>query len=190
MKPTEVVLLESALSIFSAKGYHSTRVSDIVQNSNLSQGTFYLYFTSKEDIFIRLVEAFLTDIVAEIEKLSAELALLEPSSRFKQMIQNGLRIFYEHQEVAKLTMNFKHETDQIKLACLRYDDAIREYIRANIQHFEPYISMTEEQLDMATFSMYAMIQHLAYEWFIVRKAGEGYIERLADVLIMMILQNK
>ncbi len=48
-------LLQSAKHIFSEKGYWGTRVSDIVKEAGVSQGTFYLYFKSKDEIFKELV---------------------------------------------------------------------------------------------------------------------------------------
>ncbi|MEW6186626.1 MAG: TetR/AcrR family transcriptional regulator [Thermodesulfobacteriota bacterium] len=44
-------LLNAAVKIFHQKGFQKTRVSDIVSEASLAQGTFYLYFKSKEDIF-------------------------------------------------------------------------------------------------------------------------------------------
>src|SRR5262245_44500387 len=40
-------LLAAAVEVFAAKGYTATRVSDIVREAGVAQGTFYLYFKSK-----------------------------------------------------------------------------------------------------------------------------------------------
>ena len=37
------------------KGYHPARVDDIVKVAKTSHGTFYLYFSNKEDLFHALV---------------------------------------------------------------------------------------------------------------------------------------
>lgn len=51
-------ILEAAVSVFASKGYHDTKVDDIVSESNTSKGSFYFYFPSKQDIFLALVDTF------------------------------------------------------------------------------------------------------------------------------------
>ncbi len=48
-------LLLAAKKLFSERGYHETRIDDIVAEAGLSKGAFYFYFKSKEDIFRELV---------------------------------------------------------------------------------------------------------------------------------------
>ena len=48
-------LLSAALEIFGEKGYPSTTISDIVGAAGVTQGTFYLYFKNKADIFSELL---------------------------------------------------------------------------------------------------------------------------------------
>ncbi len=43
-------LLESAFSLFTSKGINKTSISDIVQQSGIAKGTFYLYFKDKYDL--------------------------------------------------------------------------------------------------------------------------------------------
>lgn len=55
-------VLEAALRVFSAKGYHQTRISDIIEEAGIARGTFYLYFDSKNAIFHELIELLLERI--------------------------------------------------------------------------------------------------------------------------------
>lgn len=48
-------LLAAAEALFGAKGFHGTSVVDITREAGVGQGTFYLYFDSKEEIFRQLV---------------------------------------------------------------------------------------------------------------------------------------
>ncbi|MBI5838586.1 MAG: TetR/AcrR family transcriptional regulator [Chloroflexi bacterium] len=51
-------ILEAAVTVFASKGYHDTKVDDIVAESRTSKGSFYFYFPSKQDIFLALVDTF------------------------------------------------------------------------------------------------------------------------------------
>lgn len=62
-------LLDAALVVFAERGYHATRVDDVCDAAEVSHGTFYLYFASKEDLFRTLVD----DVVIEMRDLAGEL---------------------------------------------------------------------------------------------------------------------
>ncbi len=48
-------LLDGAMVAFDKRGYHATRVNDVVEIAKTSHGTFYLYFSNKEDLLRALV---------------------------------------------------------------------------------------------------------------------------------------
>jgi AcrR family transcriptional regulator len=55
---TRKELLAAALEIFGAKGYPATTIADIVGAAGVTQGTFYLYFKNKADIFSTLLSDY------------------------------------------------------------------------------------------------------------------------------------
>lgn len=58
-------LLRAATNVFGSRGYHAARVSDIVAEAGVAQGTFYLYFDSKEAVFLRLIDDFFGGLLGE-----------------------------------------------------------------------------------------------------------------------------
>jgi len=48
-------LLDAAMVAFDERGYYDTRVNDVVKIAKTSHGTFYLYFSNKEDLLRALV---------------------------------------------------------------------------------------------------------------------------------------
>jgi len=48
-------LLEAAESVFAELGYHEASIVKITEAAGVAQGTFYLYFASKQEIFEELV---------------------------------------------------------------------------------------------------------------------------------------
>lgn len=63
--PMKARLLEAAAQVFGEQGYHAARVSDIVTQAGVAQGTFYLYFTSKAAIFLEMIDGFFHDLLAD-----------------------------------------------------------------------------------------------------------------------------
>ena len=48
-------LLEAATWVFARKGYRRAGISDIIARAGVARGTFYLYFDSKEQVFLAIV---------------------------------------------------------------------------------------------------------------------------------------
>jgi AcrR family transcriptional regulator len=64
-KRTMRKLLDAAMVAFDQRGYHATRVNDVVEIAKTSHGTFYLYFSNKED----LLRALVTEAATEAQHL-------------------------------------------------------------------------------------------------------------------------
>jgi len=62
-------LLTSARKVMFKKGYTATRVSDIVSDANVAQGTFYIYFKSKEDVLEEMLHVINRDREKVLESL-------------------------------------------------------------------------------------------------------------------------
>jgi len=73
-KRTLARLLDAGAAVFADRGYHAARVDDIVKAAKTSHGTFYLYFSSKQDLF----RAVAVEVAAEMADLARDLPDLEP----------------------------------------------------------------------------------------------------------------
>src|SRR5213593_1699802 len=71
-KKTMRKLLDAAMVVFEKRGYHTARVDDIVKVAKTSHGTFYLYFSNKEDLF----RALALDVAEEMRTLIESLGPL------------------------------------------------------------------------------------------------------------------
>ncbi|MGH9092431.1 MAG: TetR/AcrR family transcriptional regulator [Acidimicrobiales bacterium] len=70
-------LLDAAMQAFDSRGYHATRVNDVVEIAKTSHGTFYLYFSNKED----LLRALVAEAAAEAAEVYGVMADLPAESR-------------------------------------------------------------------------------------------------------------
>jgi len=61
-------LLEAGLAEFDERGFQAVRVDDVVRRAKTSHGTFYLYFSNKEDLFKALLQDALIDMAALIDE--------------------------------------------------------------------------------------------------------------------------
>ncbi|MDR3686564.1 MAG: TetR/AcrR family transcriptional regulator [Coriobacteriia bacterium] len=64
-------LASAASRVFAEHGVSNTSVSDIVKAAGVAQGTFYLYFDSKDDVVLAVVEQLVDRMASAIEAASA-----------------------------------------------------------------------------------------------------------------------
>ncbi len=95
-------ILEAAAQVFARKGYHDTKVDDIVVTSKTSKGAFYFYFPSKQDIFMALVDTF----AEMLEKRLSDRMSLETSglARVDAALRVCLETFGQYRALAKIAL--------------------------------------------------------------------------------------
>jgi AcrR family transcriptional regulator len=54
-------VLKVAAEVFAKRGYRVASVADIVDGAGIGRGTFYLYFDSKKEVFLELIERYFAD---------------------------------------------------------------------------------------------------------------------------------
>ena len=59
---TRIRLLDAGTEALTELGFHATRVDDVVRIAGLSHGTFYLYFSNKDDLFRAMAERCAEDV--------------------------------------------------------------------------------------------------------------------------------
>lgn len=102
--------IETAIRIFSNKGYEKSSINDILKEMNITKGAFYYYFKSKEDLLnevvsqlVKAIEIIIKD-VAERDDLSAinKLELIfNNMNNYREANAQAYRELYELQRRAE-----------------------------------------------------------------------------------------
>lgn len=95
-------ILDAALATFSRKGYHGTRLDDIVEESATSKGAIYFHFANKERLFLALVDQF-ADL---LERRVREAIAPEPAGmkRVRTALEEVLNTFGRYRRPAKVLL--------------------------------------------------------------------------------------
>jgi AcrR family transcriptional regulator len=126
--------LDAAKVVFRAKGYHPVSIGDIIEHANIARGTFYLYFTNKEDIFRALLDEFLGAIRGQVRRISTAPDAAPPVTQLRANFRRILNAVIAYEDVADIMLRdpagfdaqSRSELDQFSVSVLQMaEDALR-----------------------------------------------------------------
>jgi len=78
-------ILNAAEGVFTKKGFSDARMDDIAEETGLSKGTLYLYFKSKEDLVIAILDRIFGDVINQFQtRKNVELKATEAIWQFTE----------------------------------------------------------------------------------------------------------
>lgn len=84
----EQQMLDAAIEVFARRGYHSAGVEEIAEIAGISKPMVYLYFGSKEELFVACIRR-------EADRLMEMItSLVDPQGPPKEQLWNALRGFF------------------------------------------------------------------------------------------------
>lgn len=118
-------ILDAAEAVIGEKGYHAASVTEITQRAQVAQGTFYLYFHSKREIFLQLVE----DLGEQLRAASREATKDIPGRMDKE--REGFAAFFEFARAHRQLYRIVQEADRVDLPTFQeyYTRIARGYTR-------------------------------------------------------------
>lgn len=95
-------ILDAARTVFARQGYASTVVEDIADQAGIGKGTLYLYFPSKEKIYL---DALMEDARRlDDDSRAAMAAAATWREKLRAYLEVRLRYFDEHQDFLRIYM--------------------------------------------------------------------------------------
>lgn len=156
-------IIEGAMQVFAAKGFHRASVREIADAAGLTMGTMYNYVRSKEDI-LYIVYDFMTTILTEGLKKAIE-ETEDPREKVSAALRHNMELIYQYRDVI---MFLYREAGN-------YD---RESVRTVLAQETKYIEVFEELLRLH---------------FAGRKVNETRLKMAADILsylnVILVLRN-
>lgn len=100
-------ILSCAARVFAANGFPGTDVQAVADAAGVAKGTLYLYFPSKEEMFLAAVDHGIQDLRNYIDACVADIT--DPLQRIGTAIHAYLRFFKEHPELVELLIQERAE---------------------------------------------------------------------------------
>lgn len=85
-------ILDAALQVFTARGYHAATIADVAKTAGLGKGTLYLYFKNKE----AMTEAMIERHFAGLETAFMDAAMPDTLETFTASLDATMNVPDEH----------------------------------------------------------------------------------------------
>ncbi|WP_027965242.1 TetR/AcrR family transcriptional regulator [Halalkalibacillus halophilus] len=187
MQEKKKLIIQASIELFAERGFHVTSVQQIVDRSNVAKGSFYNYFSSKDELIRSIYDYY----YAEIESKMLEAAGKSDSAHdsLEKQLDVFLKFILENKPLIKMLMN-----EQVPLSkdmesfLVEMKQQNYEWVRSNLQAMygqaiEPYL------LDMAV--MFDGMLHSYSNWIIADEDSINieYLPKFLVGRIELLAQN-
>ncbi|MEM7112326.1 MAG: TetR/AcrR family transcriptional regulator [Chloroflexota bacterium] len=178
-------ILDAALNNFSRKGYHDTRLDEIVDESSTSKGAIYFHFPNKEQLFLALVDQFANLLERQVKEAIAQEK--QGMARVRVALETCLRTFGQYRRPAKILLvqaaglgtTFEKKRGEVNE---RFANLIATYLQEAIDtgDIEPI------DVEVVSFAWMGAIYEVIIRWV---HTGNPKPERIMDTLLPMLLRS-
>jgi len=158
-------LLESALEVFVAQGYHSAAMDDIADRAGVSKPVLYQHFPGKLELYLALLDQSCDTII------DATRQALDSTEDNKQRVNATMHVFYDYVANAHGAFRLVFESD------LTNEPAVRERVDRVTEECAKLIAtvihedtgLPGEQSRLLAVSLVGMAQVSARSWLADRR---------------------
>ncbi len=178
-------ILDAALNIFANKGYHDTRMDEIVEASSTSKGSIYFHFPNKERLFLALVDQFADLIERRVREAVEQEA--EGIARVRAALQACLETFGRYRRPAKIMLvqavglGSVFEKKRVDVND-RFANLIKEYLDEAIAIGD----IAPVDTEVVSYAWMGAIYGIVIRWVYT---GEPDSERILSALLPMLLKS-
>jgi AcrR family transcriptional regulator len=142
-------ILEAAREVFFESGFQPATVDDVAAQAEVSKGTVYLYFESKETILAHLLLEGLEELVSVLEEAYAAGRDITPAERLRRLAVAYLNFFQAHPHYHRLIMALDRGKFQDAVPADLYEQVLARSLRG----FHWAVQALQQGIDRGEFQV-------------------------------------
>jgi AcrR family transcriptional regulator len=154
-------LLEAGIIEFEERGFQGVRVDDVVQRAGISHGTFYLYFSNKEDLF----QALVRDALHDMETVAGDFPVVTGDQTgltiLRQWIRKFFTVYASHSTVLR-TLSSAGAPGEMFSDALRLFYSITEAMTTGMTAAAAVAGKHQEHAELTAFACMMMLEKVNF----------------------------
>lgn len=132
-------ILQSAITVFSEKGYHAASIADIANLLKIGHGTIYRYYKNKQSIFDAVVNSILQKLATVVQDEPPETnSLQEYKEQIIRISDRLISIFRSDLRIARIALyettdGNKDTANHVAASFTLFSKFIQEYMRNGVE---------------------------------------------------------
>jgi AcrR family transcriptional regulator len=177
-KARRAQLLDAALEVFVAQGYHSAAMDDIAERAGVSKPVLYQHFPSKLDLYLALLDQTCDTVIDAVRK-----ALESSPDHNKQRVQATMDVFYTYVANAGGAFRLIFESDLVNEPPVRerVDRVTNECAESIAAVIHDDTGLPSEESQLLAVSLVGMAQVSARFW-LAKEEGRISQDDAADLV--------
>jgi AcrR family transcriptional regulator len=176
-------LLEAGMVEFEERGFNGVRVDDVVRRAGISHGTFYLYFSNKEDLF----KALLRDALHDMEIVAGDFPVVTNDQTGLGFLRQWVRKFFTayaaHATVIRILSSADLVPDEVYGDGLRLFFSIAEAMTTGMTAAAEAAGRHQEHAELTAVACLMMLERVNYLISTdVQLPVDEMSDRIADIM--------
>jgi AcrR family transcriptional regulator len=180
-------LLEAGLAEFDERGFQAVRVDDVVRRAKTSHGTFYLYFSNKEDLF----KTLLRDALHDMAIITGEFPVVTRNDAGRAALRTWIRRFCDtyaaHATVLRILSQAENVGEEVYgdglQLLFRLAEAITQGMTASAREASAEQGELAEHAELTAVACLMMLERVNYLLSVeVRLPREEMVDRLSAII--------
>src|SRR5580704_1953564 len=176
-------LLDAGTIEFEERGFNGVRVDDVVRRAGISHGTFYLYFSNKEDLF----KALLRDALHDMEIVAGDFPIVTRDETGRTVLRQWVRKFFKAYAVHATVIRILSQADLVPEEVfgdgLRLFFSIAEAMTTGMTAASKAAGQQQEHVELTAVACLMMLERVNYLISAeVRLPEEEMADRIADIM--------
>ncbi len=158
-------IIEAAVEVFAQRGYHNAKIAEIAKAADVSTGTVYLYFESKEKILKEIFKQLWLDLTTKT-RILVQRSDIDAITKFEGMIDLVLDLFGSNPSLAMVFVNeqnqlMRHNQGEFAALYGKYLDLGQKVLSDGIRE-----RMFNEHLDVNVIRQFVFggVRNLVHQW--------------------------
>jgi AcrR family transcriptional regulator len=180
-------LLDAGLAEFDERGFQAVRVDDVVRKAKTSHGTFYLYFSNKEDLF----KTLLRDALHDMAIITGEFPVVTRNDAGRAALRSWIRRFCDtygaHATVLRILSQAENVGEEVYgdglQLLFRLAEAITQGMTASAREESADQGELPEHAELTAVACLMMLERVNYLLSVeVRLPREEMVDRLSTII--------
>lgn len=181
-KKTFNKIVETGTRLFSKVGYHGASINEIIEESGIATGTFYLYFNDKRALYLYLVDYYGKEITKAIQK-----GIKCAKNRYEEE-KLGIRAFLIFAHENPISYRIFWEAMYVDGDIFKdyYQNFSRRYMKGLKRGVESGEIYDDIDLETASYVLMGISNFVGLQVLFNPDADEKYIDFLTDEIMRLL----